>query len=237
MEAGVRVYAIGDIHGRADLLRSLHAMILDDARSQPIPDHLVAVYTGDYVDRGLQSREVVEFLVGEPLPDFQQIFLKGNHEDCLLQFLVDFAVGPDWMSIGGNATLYSYGLRVEKGLHSAETFSTLGSEFRDRLPPSHLRFFQKLQLSYQRGDYFFCHAGCDPGRPLDKQRPEDLMWIRKEFTQSTRLHGKIVVHGHTLSTEPEIRPNRIGIDTGAYFSNRLTCLVLEGRARRFLQTQ
>jgi serine/threonine protein phosphatase 1 len=233
--AGHRVYAIGDVHGRADLLDRLVALIEDDARPEPgRQDHLV--FLGDYVDRGLDSHGVVERLANADQDRFGTIFLKGNHEDALLRFLEDPGIGPMWLQFGGQATLYSYGVRRPDGLTEADFLAHAQAELRRRIPPRHLAFLQDLHLQVTIGDYLFVHAGVRPGVPLDRQSEEDLMWIRDEFLHSPARHGKMVVHGHSISEEPDVKANRIGIDTGAFATGRLTCLVLEGTERRFLVT-
>lgn len=233
---GTRFYVVGDIHGRADLLRRLHVLIDDDARGVPAGTKRIVVYIGDYVDRGPESRAVIDCLLEEPLADFEQVFLKGNHEDALLQFLEDPTTGPEWFSIGGDATLLGYQVGVLPGVATEERLLDIQRQLESAIPREHLDFFDRLRLSFEAGDYLFVHAGIDPERSLARQRPADLLWIREDFLMSEKMYEKIVVHGHTPHAEPEVKPNRIGIDTGAYYSNRLTCLVLEGRTRRFLHT-
>jgi serine/threonine protein phosphatase 1 len=232
--SGTRVYAIGDIHGRADLLDELHRAILADADSAP--ERRVAIYLGDYVDRGLQSRLVVDMLLDDPLPGFERIHLKGNHEAALLDFLGDIRVGPGWTQFGGAATLMSYDAgRVTSDAPEA-AFAAAQKAFAERLPSDHRAFFESLPLRHEEGDYLFVHAGVRPGIPLDRQVEEDLLWIRNEFLDWREPFERIVVHGHTITDEPDVRGNRIGIDTGAFATGRLTCLVLEGTERRFLST-
>jgi serine/threonine protein phosphatase 1 len=231
---GCRVYAIGDIHGRRDLLDELHGSIIADARHTKARQKAV-VYIGDYVDRGDDSRGVIERLQATPLAGFHNVHIIGNHEDILLRFLEDPTVAPLWLANGGDATLYSYGVDWRQHVQD-DDFEPLRLAFRAAIPSSHLRFLRGLSLSHIAGDYMFVHAGIRPGREVDKQDPEDLMWIRDEFLGSDADHGKVVVHGHSISSEPQMRDNRIGIDTGAFATGKLTCLVLEGTARRFLQT-
>lgn len=229
-----RIYAVGDIHGRADLLADLHDIIRADAKTAPA--RRVIVYLGDYVDRGLQSREVVDLLLKRPLEDFENVYLKGNHEAALLDFLTDSRIGPNWIQYGGGATLLSYRVGLS-GLETGGTdFIAAQKEFTDHLPPSHLSFYRELSLTHVEGDYFFVHAGIRPGISIDQQSPEDLLWIRDDFLDFTGDFGCVVVHGHTITDRPEMRDNRIGIDTGAFATGRLTCLVLEGDKRRFLTT-
>jgi serine/threonine protein phosphatase 1 len=231
---GSRIYAVGDIHGRLDLLERLRTMIVEDARMHPAERRLV-VYLGDYVDRGLDSRGVIDLLLQQPLPGFESVFLKGNHEDSLLQFLVDPGVAPAWMAYGGEATLYSYGVRPPDAVR-VEDILAAQKAFTRAVPPEHLDFLRTLKLIHIEGDYAFVHAGFREGVPIELQNPVDMMWIRDEFLSSDADFGKIAVHGHTITTQPEIRPNRIGIDTGAFATGTLTCLVLEGTERRFLAT-
>ena len=231
---GYRVYAIGDIHGRLDLLQAIHTKILRDAASSPSALSKAAVYLGDYVDRGLQSKEVIDLLLDSPLPGFDTVHLKGNHEEAMLEFLEDASVGPGWLRFGGNETLYSYGVRVPTDVPAAERPRQLQIALREALPQSHVKFLSSLRLSLVIGDYAFVHAGIRPGVTMDKQVAEDLLWIRGDFLDSKRDHGKVIVHGHTITREPAICANRIGIDTGAYASNVLSCLVLEGSSRRVI---
>lgn len=236
--ANTRVYAVGDIHGCLDQLRALHGLILADrardAAGGGAAARQVLVYLGDYVDRGAESRAVVELLASDPLPGFERVFLRGNHEDFLLRFLERGEDAAAWMLNGGDATLRSYGVDPDapnrdpgpRGLRAALSAA---------IPEHHLRFFCGLRLSHVEGDYLFVHAGLRPGVPLDAQDPEDLIWIRTPFLDSRADHGKVVVHGHTPSSAPEVRDNRIGIDTGAVYGGPLTAVVLQGRERRFLQ--
>lgn len=233
---GTRVYAIGDVHGRLDLLEELHEQIRDHAREYPV-DRRVVVHIGDYIDRGYQSRQTIDYLLGSPLPGFDMIHLLGNHERTLLEFLDDIAVGPTWLRYGGRETLFSYGIEWDRGLaEGEECLLRIQHDLSRALPEPHRVFFSSLPLTHQEGDYLFVHAGVRPGVPLERQAPDDLVWIRDEFLNSTADHGKVVVHGHSISEQPVLRPNRIGIDTGAFATGRLTCLVLEGNQRSFLST-
>jgi serine/threonine protein phosphatase 1 len=232
---GRRVYAVGDVHGRCDLLRQLHRLILADSHRRGDARDVV-VYLGDYIDRGPDSKEVIDVLLDEPLEGFESIHLLGNHEDSLVKFLTDIAVGPSWLFHGGAQTLESYGVLPPEPLTDRLALLRAQRDLAAALPPRHLEFLRGLPLSHREGDYFFAHAGVRPGVPLDQQEPRDLLWIRYEFLDSSAPFGKIVVHGHSISAEPEIRRNRIGIDTGAYVSNRLTALVLDGTETGFIQT-
>jgi serine/threonine protein phosphatase 1 len=231
---GRRIYAIGDIHGRRDLLTQLHDAIAVDARSAVNLDK-VCIYIGDYVDRGDDSRGVIDLLLSAPLAGFRTVHLLGNHEDILLRFMEDPAVAPMWIANGGDATLYSYG--VDWRVHTqADDLEALRHALRAAVPANHLKFLRGLALSHAEGDYMFVHAGIRPGRELAQQDAADLIWIRDEFLSSQADHGRVVVHGHSISAQPELRDNRIGIDTGAFATGKLTSLVLEGDTRRFLQT-
>lgn len=231
---GKRIYAIGDIHGRHDLLSELHARILDDAASA---SHLLptVVYLGDYVDRGPGSFEVIETLLHAPLAGFERVHLKGNHEDMMLKFLAE-RPDPNWLFNGGTETLASYGVTLFSWLIDFWKLEDLQKRLRESLPADHRRFLESLCLRHTEGDYGFVHAGVRPGAPLDAQDARDLMWIRGPFLNSNIDFGKRIVHGHTINPAPVVRPNRIGIDTGAFFTGHLTCLVLENAGHRFLST-
>ncbi len=234
---GMRVYAIGDIHGRADLLAALHEGIRVDLEQNRPSGEAVLVYVGDYIDRGMHSREVIDQILSNPVPGLNKIYLKGNHDDSALQFLQDAAFGPVWFSYGGDATLLSYGVRTPAKKVGVERFEDMRKQFEAALPPAHLEFLTNLQLTYECGDYLFVHAGVKPGVALADQQAQDLMWIRDEFLGSRHDFGKVVVHGHTVTDAPQQKANRIGIDTGAYASHRLTCLILEGEQRYFMATE
>jgi serine/threonine protein phosphatase 1 len=229
LPAGRRIYAIGDVHGRADLLAMLQRRIAADLERHPIADPLL-ICLGDYVDRGPDSAGVLDLLLGEAPAGMKRIALLGNHEELMLRFLVDDSAGPVWFANGGDATLESY------GVDALESYDRARRQFERLFPARHRAFLESLPISHSEGDYFFAHAGVRPGTALGDQRREDLLWIRGEFLRSEADHGKVVVHGHSIAAEPESRPNRIGIDTGAYASGRLTCLVLEGEKRRFFVT-
>jgi serine/threonine protein phosphatase 1 len=231
---GTLVYAVGDVHGRADLLEKMHAAILKDSLDVPTERKLV-VYLGDYVDRGPSSKKVVDILLERPLTGFERVHLMGNHEAFLIEFLNDLEAGPGWFFNGGLATLSSYGVKI--GKHDELSYDVLQrvqEEFRGKMPESHRDFYKNLEFSRTEGDFFFVHAGIRPGVALDNQTDEDMLWIREEFLGSEEDYGKVIVHGHTITWEPEVRPNRIGIDTGAFASGVLTALVLEGREQDFL---
>ena len=226
--AGSRIYAIGDVHGRLDLLTRLHTLIAADA-AEASARRRVVVYLGDYIDRGPDSRGVIELLLRQPLPGFEHVHILGNHEDYLLQFLERAEVGPHWCAYGGFETLASYGVR-------AADFEGARRAFAAAIPPAHVAFLRNLKLTHSEGGYLFVHAGIRPGVALADQQADDLLWIRDEFLDSTDDFGVCVVHGHTIVETPDQRANRIAIDTGAFFTGRLTALVLNGAERRFIQT-
>lgn len=229
-----RLYAVGDIHGRVDLLRGLHDSIRADARGYA--GRRVLIYLGDYVDRGDNSRQVIELLLDHPLDGFETIHLMGNHEDMMSGFLEDASIGQAWMINGGDATLASYGVGAPAEPVGETRIRALQQAFNEVLPPRHRGFLRALGEHHIEGDYLFTHAGIQPGVAPDRQDRQDLLWIREPFLSSKADHGHCVVHGHTTVTEPEFHANRIAIDTGAYYSNTLTCLVLEDAERRVLQT-
>jgi serine/threonine protein phosphatase 1 len=231
------IYAIGDVHGRVDLLSSIHQRIAADALTRTASSKLI-LYLGDYVSRGEDSRGVVDLVMKWRPEGFGRITLKGNHEDLLLRFLGgDLDAGRHWFDHGGHDTLAHYGVTIpDRTARDTENVTALRDRFASSLPPSHLEFFQSLQVTYRAGDYCFVHGGVRPGVPLADQNDHDCMWIRKSFLDSDADHGAIIVHGHSISHQPEVCHNRIGIDTGAYQSGILTCLVLEDDTRHFLQT-
>jgi serine/threonine protein phosphatase 1 len=231
---GMRIYAVGDIHGQLELLDRLHGAIAADAATGKQLQNVI-VYLGDYVDRGMHSREVVDRILAGPLPGFRAVHIKGNHEQAVLDFLEDPSFGTQWANFGGLETLYSYGVEDAAHITKPAEFFAAADLFSDRLPAAHLRFFKAVQPCVTLGDYYFVHAGVKPGIPLERQAEEDLLWIREEFLDSPADFGKVVVHGHTPEPEPVLRTNRIGIDTGAYMTGVLSCVVLEGSELRFLQ--
>lgn len=228
---GIRVYCVGDIHGRDDLLQEMAERVAADLKVSSC-EHAVTVFLGDYVDRGLGSMRVVERLARGEWPS-SMITLAGNHEDLLMAFLKNEGVLAAWRGLGGLETLHSYGVNVGRAL-AGRDFRAVQADFAAVFPDHHRHFLETLKVSTVIGDYFFCHAGVRPGVPLDRQDRNDLLNIREPFLSSQAEHGKLVVHGHTPLVAPEIRPNRIGIDTAAYATGRLTCLILEKDQRRFL---
>lgn len=230
-----RVYCIGDIHGRLDLLEELHATILKDCAAYE--GDKVVVYLGDYIDRGAQSKQVLDLLIEKPLDGFETVHLLGNHEYAMLDFLKDpTGIGEAWLSFGGQVTCMSYGVGLGRVMMNMDV-ELLKEELEEKLPQSHLDFLNAMPLSHIEGSYYFVHAGIRPGVPIENQDVGDLLWIRDEFIASKQCYEYIVVHGHTISQEVESLPNRIGIDTGAYQTGMLTALVLERSEQRLLQTR
>ncbi|MDB5605174.1 MAG: Metallophosphoesterase [Bradyrhizobium sp.] len=237
LPAGLRIYAVGDIHGRLDLLDDLLSRIALDIASRPACSP-VYVFLGDYVDRGSSSRETIDRLI-ELRKAKECVFLKGNHELIALKCLSDRALFDQWMRLGGMETLISYGVPPEalaSGLASGKQIAELQAAFHNALPQGHLRFFRDLQGWFACGDFFFAHAGVRPNVELSHQKESDLLWIREEFLTSNDDFGKIIVHGHTPTLEVEVGPNRVNIDTGAFATGRLTCLVIEGESLSVIDT-
>lgn len=218
------MYAIGDIHGRLDPLVQLVEAVRRDAAGVRA-ERRVMVFLGDYLDRGLESRQVIDFLLASPAPDFETVYLKGNHEALALAFLDDPVAGRQWLAAGGQATLVSYGVAAPPTPRSADFLHSLRRGFAAALPGTHRAFLDRLVTQHVEGDYAFAHAGILPGTPLSAQPEAALLWSGAEFTSDTRDHGKVIVHGHSVVPEPVVRDNRIGIDTGAYATGRLTCHV------------
>ncbi len=233
---GVRLYAIGDVHGCLDQLKSLHTIIKDDLALRPVPAYRI-IYLGDYVDRGPDSNGCIQFLIDTMAADPNIICLKGNHEDKLLAFLADpLRVSESFLTYGGNELSLSYGVTPASLIAADDDML----RFRDRLnaaiPDEHLSFMRGLPTAHSAGDYMFVHAGVRPGIALDEQTDRDLMWIRFEFLEYLKPFSRVIVHGHTPDLEPEVKLNRINIDTLAYDTGNLTCVVLERRKHLFLST-
>jgi len=222
---GVRIYAMADIHGRADLLSQMLTVIdADLARSRP--QYAIHVFLGDYIDRGPETCRTIDILVKRSR-NHKIVFLKGNHEECMLEVIRDPAKLQEWRQFGGLQTLRSYGLNPSLN-PSAEEQADLMQRLVHTMPKSHLQFLQRLRPTFTCGDFFFVHAGVRPGVPLHDQQEQDLFWIRDEFLETDENFGKYIVHGHSPVHVPDIRPNRINIDTGAYATGNLTLLTIQG---------
>jgi serine/threonine protein phosphatase 1 len=227
--AATRIYAIGDIHGRADLLSEIIARIDDDIRRRPIA-HTVEIYLGDYIDRGPHSKTVIDLLAVRLVAN-RAVCLRGNHEAVMEGFLQDPAILQYWLPLGGMQTLASYGIELHD---DTETAPDLRRRFLAAFPREHELFMQCLRNQFSCGDFLFVHAGIRPGIPIEQQDANDLIWIREEFLDSTRKHERFVVHGHTPVPHPDIRHNRINIDTGAWRTGTLSCIAIEGSTILFL---
>ena len=231
---GYRAYAVGDIHGRLDLLEELLAKIHADLQHRPAAKTIL-VFVGDLIDRGPSSAQVIERLRTYHRSGIRPVFILGNHEEVLLRILDgDGSVISSWMRFGGQECLQSYGVdpAVLRGRSSAELVEIV----RKAIPSNHVAFLRSFVDSCRFGDYLFVHAGIRPGVPLEQQRQADLRWIREPFLFDDTDHGMVIVHGHTISTAVEELPNRIGIDTGAYRTGVLTTLVIEGTDRHLIDT-
>lgn len=235
---GRTVYAIGDIHGRLDLLRSLLSKIETDvSTSKPIATPMI-VFVGDYVDRGPSSKAVIDrILAVQRSGNWEVGALRGNHENTLLEFLKDPMVGPTWAVHGGIETLLDYGVTPPTADAGVDAWAATRQAFSARLPKRHLEFLLGLRTQFVVGDYLFVHAGVRPGVPLSEQSENDLLTIRRDFLARETPFEKVVVHGHTPTEAPFSGPYRINVDTGAYATGVLTAVRLEGSARRFLQAR
>jgi serine/threonine protein phosphatase 1 len=225
----MRLYAIGDVHGCLDALVGLHRAISADLQRRPADDWRI-VHLGDYVDRGADSRGVIDFLVARTAEDVRVLCLCGNHDQMFAQALAGKRQAAElWLMNGGGETLESYGVAVTRFLNALRSGDPICA-----VPDAHRGFLDGLAPSARFGDYYFVHAGIDPASALDAQETEDQLWIREPFLTSDREFEAVVVHGHTPVRRVALRPNRIGIDTGAVFGGPLTCLVLEGASKALL---
>lgn len=234
--AGLIGFALGDVHGRADLLRrmldQITALCAREPNAQP-----VIVFAGDYIDRGPQSREVIELLLSERLDGFQPHFLLGNHEQLMLDFLDDPQRGRRWLDFGGANTMLSYGVRPPPISATPEELEDAGAALRARIPAHHHAFFRGLERYVELGDYLFVHAGVDPSKPLTEQTDADLLWIRDRFIKHRKPMSHRVVHGHTPVRAACLEGSRIAIDTGAFATGLLSAVRLEGSEVSFLSTR
>ncbi|MCI4186801.1 metallophosphoesterase [Dickeya dianthicola] len=236
---GVRIYAIGDIHGSLDELVAMNAAIDHDRRLYPAVQTLI-IYLGDLIDRGAESSHVIEYVKShcDTSDNTTKIIcLMGNHDSWLYEFLSDSTILPLWARKGGLETLESYGF-IPEDILTAMVDNTAAElmriALRERMPRSHQDFLASLKLYYRQGDYFFAHAGIDPNISLTAQKKNDLIWIRDPFLKSKKNFGAVVVHGHTASIKVESLPNRINVDTGIYATEVLSCVVLDSTHRYFI---
>jgi serine/threonine protein phosphatase 1 len=225
---GKRIYAIGDIHGCIDRLVALHEAIAEDMAERPCDD-VTLIHLGDYVDRGTDSAQVIDWLLsGPPVPANRVVNLMGNHEEMMLTALAGSSneAASHWLANGGADSLMSWGI----------SRSVPPAEWRTRVPDHHQTFMRDLELHHWCEPYLFVHAGIQPGKPLAQQTKQDLLWIREPFLTSKADHGFVVVHGHTPRRDPIVQRNRIAIDTGAVLGGSLTCVILEADRLGFIQT-
>ncbi|MBU4061331.1 metallophosphoesterase family protein [Hyphomonas sp.] len=243
---GLCIYAIGDIHGRRDLLERLVQLIAEDAANLPDGFKPQIIFLGDYIDRGLQSRDVINFFTSGAADAFNPVYLMGNHEEALLRFMREASFGSQWARYGGAETLYSYGLqppnqRASLNSHdemqaARNAWTKVWNEFQVKLPPEHLAFFQSLKPYHVAEDYLFVHAGLRPGVELEEQTVRDMLWIREEFLDDAAPFAQMVVHGHTPMDTVHHDERRIGLDTGAFLTGKLTAARLIGTDVAFLST-
>jgi serine/threonine protein phosphatase 1 len=231
---GYRAYVVGDVHGRLDLLEQLLAKIHSELQRRPAARTLL-VFVGDVIDRGPASAHVIERLRTYRREGIQTVFLLGNHEEVLLRILAgDASLITKWRWFGGSECLQSYGVETDQLAHLSEGEAL--TVVRSAIPKKHVEFLESFVDSCRFGDYLFVHAGVRPGVELELQSQADLRWIREPFLLDDTDHGFVVVHGHTITQEVEERPNRIGIDTGAYRTGVLTALAIEGSDRWLIDT-
>ncbi len=235
---GRLVYAVGDVHGRADLLSTLVRELVRDAEASAPAQPPLLVFLGDYVDRGPGAAEVVETILDLTRgSQFEVRALKGNHEEALLQFLDAAAFGVTWAEHGGSSTLASYGVQPPAARTDLEAWARARDAFDAALPPHHRDFYTGLELMVEVGGYAFVHAGVRPGVPLARQAEKDLLWIRGEFLQAPGPFGKVIVHGHTPMEAPQVTRHRLGLDTGAYATGVLTAARLDETGQKIIQAR
>lgn len=233
---GDLVYAVGDIHGRYDLLQQLMNMIKKDRDERSNVERCQIVFLGDYVDRGFQSKEVIDYLLSFNEGWAKTICLKGNHEAMMEEFIRVPEQNEGWLHFGGLATLASYGVRVKENEIGDQDIVGAARDLEGALPDSHIRFLAGLPLTYEVGDYFFVHAGLRPDVALHEQSAEDMMFIRHDFLNSSYDFGRCVVHGHTGVQAPVVKSNRIAVDTTAYATGRLTAAAFQSTDIEFIIT-
>ena len=236
---GELVYAVGDIHGCYELMKDMLANLAADSAARADGRRPIVVFLGDYVDRGPQSARVLDALVWlQRRADLEIHYLKGNHEQALLEFLDAPERGGPWMSYGGAETLQAYGLVPPEPDAPAEAFLAARDELLERMPASHLKLLIGLETMVTIGDYAFVHAGVRPGTPLNAQAENDLLWIRRGFVDQPGPFEKVIVHGHTwLSEQPQLSEHRLGLDTGAYATGVLTAARIEDGEVEILQAR
>lgn len=235
---GRLIYAIGDVHGRLDVLEPLVQSLAEDALSQRPTERPLLIFLGDYVDRGPASAGVIDKILAlKASRGFEVRALKGNHEEALLQFLDDPNFGSTWAQHGGIATIASYGVQPPSTRTDPDAWRAARDAFAEALPPEHLSFLRSLELMITVGEYAFVHAGVRPGVSFADQAERDMLWIRGEFLHSQGPFEKVIVHGHTPMEEPQITRHRLGIDTGVYATGVLTAVRLNGEGHHMIQAK
>lgn len=237
---GMRLYAIGDVHGRHDLLTAMHRRIESELEYRAPSSDWRIIHLGDYVDRGPDSRSVIDFLIEAKKRDPRNIMLAGNHDIGMLEFLADGEPDGLFMNYGGVQTAQSYGVDLTRDAHwhgRTEAVRRGHAALVKAVPRSHVDFLQSLTFSVTFGDFFFCHAGIRPGVPLDRQNQQDLIWIRDAFHDHSGLFSKVIVHGHTPVPEAEVRANRVNVDTLAWKSGTLSALAVNGEDKQIVSVQ
>jgi serine/threonine protein phosphatase 1 len=234
---GRRIYAIGDIHGERELAERLLAKIRLDMAEHPAPAGAAVIFLGDYIDRGPDSRGVLDLLSDDPIPGCETRFLRGNHEQAMLDFLSDPVAHGIWLDFGGVETLASYGILSSRGRLTPDKLLALAGQLAIALSARHRDFLAGLEPYVVEGDFAFIHAGLRPGIPLAEQKLQDLIWIREPFLQSNEIFEKFIVHGHNIVEQPEILQTHVSVDTGAYSSGKLTAIIISGAGINFLSAE
>lgn len=238
---GMRLYAIGDVHGRHDLLAAMHRRIESELEYEAPKSDWRIIHLGDYVDRGPDSKSVIEFLIDARKRDPRNIMLAGNHDIGMLDFLAKPDPDGLFMRYGGVQTALSYGVKLSAGSgwfgKADEALLAGHAALVAAVPQSHVAFLRSLEFSVAFGDFFFCHAGIRPGVPLESQSKDDLIWIRDAFHDHPGLFSKVIVHGHTPVPEAEVMANRVNVDTLAWQSGMLSALAVSGTDKRILTVE
>ncbi|EXL05295.1 metallophosphatase [Brucella anthropi] len=227
----IRLYAIGDVHGRLDLLQDMHGLIRADLDHRPAHDWRI-IHLGDYIDRGPRSKEVLDFLIDVSRRDKRVISLLGNHDDGFLTYLATGDVAGIFALHGGIDTARSYNVEVD--FTDADSARLGHAALVKAVPQTHIDFIRAMPRSVAFGEFFFCHAGINPAVPLDAQDPEELIWIRTAFLKWTEPFEKVIIHGHTPQSAIDIQPNRVNLDTYAWRSGQLSAIVINGSEKRFI---
>ncbi|MET3793910.1 metallophosphoesterase [Aquamicrobium terrae] len=233
---GLRLYAVGDVHGRLDLLEAFHRHVAAEIEADAPPDWRV-VHLGDYTDRGPDSKGVLAFLAEAQARDTRNVLLAGNHDLGLLEFIDRPEPYGLFMTNGGIETAASYGVHWSRfgfPVEDQAALSAFHAALLAAMPPAHIDLLRSLTTSFACGDFFLCHAGVRPGIALERQSRDDLVWIRGEFHHHSGLYPKVIVHGHTPVAAVEVKPNRVNLDTGAYYTGRLSAMAVEAGDKRLL---